>query len=463
MCDGPTAAADVQCEAASAAPQSTEANRIRPATPEAGQNAENRKKPDMKKTYGVANVSKKDIVESAAETGGGGSVAVPLIKIDGDNAKLIAGVFELPVAAECKEATIEVAYRILGMVVTKDLLGHLPASFTAEHIGSLFPFFPFAYHRRFGATYSDRVCPASTRTGRCPVCDGRMELFRSEQYKDGRVAKDDIIKNGGFGTRQVGLVVARVFFNNEDLGVRCFTTALTNEQSANAKFNNFFDLVENLTTPKKLLAGETLPLDYYSNGDGARWLVAEYTRAIYSDDDKKPAGDGQRKRPPRPYWQLSKITPTKTIEGVGKAQDIWWPEVGKKDGAEIADIYGLINHTPAEELEKIAKDKVQFLLNPRKGSGSPAPAGASGGTAAPVHYDDVPTPTWEQILGMDVEELVVVGSSHGGDGESLELTGASNVAALRRSVAKLCGVAMTPVRQPQSQQAAAADNESLPF
>ena len=415
----------------------------------------------MKKTYGVANVSKKDIVESAAEnSGGGGSVTVPLLKIDGDNAKLIGGIFELPPAADCKEATLEVAYRILGMVVTKELLGHLPASITSEHVGSLIPFFPFAYHRRFGATYSDRVCLASTRTGRCSVCDGRMDLFRSEQYKDGRVTKDDIIKNGGFGTRQTALVVARIFFNNEDLGVRCFTTALTNEMAANAKFINFFDLVSNLTTPKKLLAGETLPIDYYSNGDGARWLVAEYTRAIYSEDDKKPAGDNQRKRPPRPYWKLSKITPTKAIEGVGKAQDIWWPEVGKKDGAEIVDIYDIVNHTPAEELEKITKDKVQFLLNPRKSSGGTAEP--AGGSAAPVHYDDVPTPTWQQILDMGVEELVVVGSAHGGDGESLELTGASNVAALRRSVAKLCGVAMTPARQTQ-QPAGNEPDDPTPF
>lgn len=417
----------------------------------------------MKKTYGVANVSKKDIVESAAEnSGGGGSVTVPLLKIDGENAKMIAGIFELPPAAECKEATLEVAYRILGMVVTKDLLGHLPASITGEHVGSLIPFYPFAYHRRFGATYSDRVCLASTRTGRCSVCDGRMDLFRSEQYKDGRVTKDDIIKNGGFGTRQTALVVARIFFNNEDLGVRCFTTALTNEMAANAKFNNFFDLVSNLTTPKKLLAGETLPIDYYSNGDGARWLVAEYTRATYSDEGN-PAGENQRKRPPRPYWQLSKITPTKEIEGVGKAQDIWWPEVGKKDGAELVDIYALINHTPAEELEKIAKEKVASLLNPKKRE-TAAPADKPAKPEA-GDRDDVETPTWEQILGMDVPALVVVGVAHGGDGESLELTGSANLAALRRSVAKLCGVAMKPVpaRAASEVEASSADDEHLPF
>ena len=424
----------------------------------------------MKKQYGVANVSKKDYAEAAAQnSGGSGAVAVPLLKIDAgdgyDNTKIVAGIFELPDAVETKEATIEVAHRILGIVVTKDLLGHLPTNITAEHLGSLVPFMPFAFHRRFGATYSDRVCPASTRTGRCAICDGRMDLFRSEQYKSGTVAKDDIIKNGGFGTRQVALVFSRVYFNGEDLGVRAWTTALTNEQAANAKFDNFFDLVANLTTPKKLLAGETLPVDYYSNGDGARWLVAEYTRALYQDDKKDAAGDNQRKRPPRPYWKLSKITPTREIKGVGKAQDIWWPELGKKDAAELVDVYAIINHTPADVLEAAAKEKVQALLNPRPRSASPTPRGESGASAAAsasVNRDDVPTPTWEQILGMDVQELVVVGVSHGGDGESLELTGSANAAALRRCVAKLCGVAMRPVTtasQPQQQDG--ADDEPL--
>ena len=426
----------------------------------------------MKKQYGVANISKKEYSEAAAQnSGGSGAVTVPLLKIDAgdgyDNTKILAGIFELPDAVETKEATIEVAHRILGIVVTKDLLGHLPTNITAEHLGSLVPFMPFAFHRRFGATYSDRICPASTRTGRCAICDGRMELFRSEQYKNGVVTKDDIIKNGGFGTRQVALVFSRVYFNGEDLGVRAWVTALTNEQAANAKFDNFFDLVANLTTPKKLLAGETLPVDYYSNGDGARWLVAEYTRALYQDDKKDAAGESQRKRPPRPYWKLSKITPTREIVGVGKAQDIWWPEVGKKDGAEIVDVYAVINHTASELLEAAAKEKVQSLLNPRPRSATPTPrseGGAGGGTAAPVARDDAPTPTWEQIVGMDIEELVVVGTAHGGDSESLELTGSANIAALRRSVAKLCNVSMRPVAPTQQPVSGSdPDSEQLPF
>lgn len=423
----------------------------------------------MKKQYGVTNLSKKDIVDSAAQnSGGGGAVAVPLLKIDSgdgyDNTKLIAGTFELPDASESKEATLEIAHRILGIVVTKDLLAHLPPSYTAEHVGTLSAFYPFAYHRRFGATYSDRVCLAATRTGRCPICDGRMDLFLSEQYKIGAVTKDDIIKNGGFGTRQIALVISRVYFNGEDLGVRAWWTALTNEQSTMAKYDNFFDMVDNLTTPKKLLASETLPIDYYSNGDGARWLVAEYTRAVYQEGKKDAAGDAQRKRPPRPYWKLSKITPTKEIKGVGKAQDIWWPEIGKKDGAELADVYALINHTPASELEPIVKAKVHSLLNPQIRSTQPqqdAPRGESGAEAR--RDESVPTPTWEQIVGMDAEELVVVGVAHGGDGESLELTGTANIAALRRSVAKLCNVSMRPVTAEAPQRPTTNSDCNMPF
>ena len=155
------------------------------------------------------------------------------------------------------------------------------------------------------------------------------------------------------------------------------------------------------------------------------------------------------------------------IKGVGKAQDIWWPEVGKKDGAEIVDVYAVINHTASELLEAAAKEKVQALLNPRQHATAPTPrgeSGASGGSATATRYDDVPTPTWEQILGMDVQELVVVGVAHGGDGESLELTGSANIAALRRSVAKLCNVSMRPVAPTQQPVSGSdPDSEQLPF
>ena len=431
----------------------------------------------MKKQYGVANIDQKEYTEAANDLGNSSAVSRPLVKIDdgpdgtGFNAKMIAGEFSLPPASECKEATLEVAHRILGLLVTKDLLAHLPQNVTAEHLGNLLPFYPMSYHKRFGSTYTDRVCPGSTRTGRCPVCDGRRDLFTSDGYKNGVVPKDSIMK-AGFGTRQVALVVSRVFFNGEDMGIRVWTTALTNEQAANAKHDNFFDLVAQLTTPKKLLAGETLPADYYSNGDGARWLVAEYVRATYSEEGKP--GEQKSKRPPAPYWKLSKVTPTKEIEGVGKAVDIWWPEFGKgkdaKDGTELVDVYGLINHTPAEELAAISKEAVARVLNPRKPNDAAPAASAgqdAGGEAAdPVaHAEDLEAPTWGELVSMDVEELVRYGVAKGGKAKDLELTGATNPGALRRCVAKLWSVAPKAVAQPTqaADEAEGQDEERLPF
>ncbi|MDD3524126.1 MAG: hypothetical protein PHQ41_05450, partial [Candidatus Cloacimonetes bacterium] len=71
----------------------------------------------MKKQYGVVPISTKEYVESASESTIGGSkrVDVPLIKVENEenqNEEIITGgVFKLPSPDECKEATIEVAYR----------------------------------------------------------------------------------------------------------------------------------------------------------------------------------------------------------------------------------------------------------------------------------------------------------------------------------------------------------------
>lgn len=415
----------------------------------------------MKKQYGVANINQKEYVDSAAAVGASAAVARPLLKFDGDfNPKIMAGEFSLPPTDECKDASIEVAHRILGILVSDALLAHTPNTVTSEHVGTLLPFYPFSYHKRFGATYTDRVCPGSTRTGRCPVCDGRRDLFTSDAYKNGVLAKDDIMK-AGFGTKQTALVVSRVFFNGEDLGIRAWTTLLTNEQAANAKHDNFFDLVEQLTTPKKLLAGEVLPKDYYSNGDGARWLIAEYVRATYQEDGKS---DGKAKRPPRPYWKLSKISPTKEIPGVGKACDIWWPEFGKgkdaKDGTELVDVYALLNHTPAEELAEASKAAVDRLLNPKRPAGQQTPEKQLDEPAPQV--EDLPAPTWADIVSMDVDELVRFGVAKGGVAHDLNLTGAANMCALRLCVAKLWKVTPKPASQPL-QPADDTDNEAILF
>lgn len=423
----------------------------------------------MKKQYGCVNVSAKEINESADQnSGGAGVVKRPLLKVDGENSKLIAGTFELPDASESKTATLEVAIRVLGFLVTKDLLGHLPDVITGESVGKLMPYYPFSYHRRFGQTYTDRVCPASTRTGKCSVCEGRIELLQSEALREKRITKDNIIKDWGFGSRQVALIVARIYLNDEDLGIRCFTTNLTNEKADNAKHDNFFDLVEQLTTPKKLLVGETLPPDYYANGDGARWLIAEYVRATYQEDVSKTAvaGEQKRKNPPRPYWKLSKISPAKSLSPLGDAKDIWWPEIGKKDGIELVDIYGLLNFTPKEELEKIVENKLDTIYHPKKQN---APADGSTGVSGSVQgmeRETLEKPTWEEILAMDIEDLVRYGVAFGGNEDNLRLAGTANVSALRRSVAKLCGVTPKPVGstgKAQETQSAPVVDESLPF
>lgn len=425
----------------------------------------------MKKQYGVADVDQKEYVESAGEQGSGAEKR-PLLKVDdapdkkGHNAKMIAGEFTLPLAKETKENSLLVAHRILGILVTKDLLGHTPPSITAEHLGTLLPFYPFAYHKRFGRTWTDRVCPASTRMGRCQACSDRKDLFTGDEYKNGTLAKDAIM-DAGFGTRQQALVVSRVYFNDEDLGIRVWSTALTNEKAENAKHDNFFDLVQQETTPKKMLAGEVLPKDYYSNGDGARWLVAEYVKATYVDEGKKSGGDQKGKRAAAVYWKLSKITPMKEIKGVGKACDIWWPEFGKgkdaTDGVELLNVMELINHTPAEELAAASAAAKDYLLHPKTKEADADEAGENGDQEETIDPNSLPRPTWDSILEMGVDELADYGVAKGGKRKDLELTGTSNPGALRRCVVKLWGITPSKPAAHTAEQAPAQDEEHLPF
>jgi len=320
----------------------------------------------MKKQYKVVDMSTEEVTESASENtaGGGSAVVVPLLKIDGDNEKLLdGGVFELPKASECEDELLEVAYRICGFVVTKENLAHLPASFTADHIVCLSSFYPFAYHKRMGPTWSDRVCPESTRTCKCTACTGRKEMFTSDEYKNGKIRKKAIL-GGGFGTRQVGVFVAKVLLDGVDHGFCAVPTALTNPKSTTAKHDNFFDMVGLLTNVKKRMAGDTLPKDYYANGDGARWIIAEYTRDLYmaKDDDGNERKGGKA----HPFWKLSKLTPKEEIPGAGKASDIWWPKVDKKDGAMLFDVYSLINHTDTAVFDEIVEGSIQKIMTPRK-------------------------------------------------------------------------------------------------
>lgn len=398
----------------------------------------------MKKRYKVKDISVQDYNSAAAEnTGGSTAVEVPLIDLTGDNLKVVSGgQFKLPMAKECEKETLEVAYRILGVPVTKDLLLHLPPNeFTTEDIGILVPYYPFAYHRRFGDTYSDRVCPASTRSGKCPICRGRIDLFSSPEYKSGAIVKDQIIKNGGFGTKLVALFIAQVYFDDEDQGTCAVLVNVTNEKATMAKKENFFDRVSVLRSPKKLMASETLPPDYFGDGDGARWLIAEYTKAIYHKDGDGGAGSKKGRNKGYPYWKLQGMSCTAEIPGAGKACDIWWPKSGKKYGEDVFDLYKAINHTDPEELVEITKDAVTKLLTPR------APIGSAKTTTYKSNGDteNVEVPTWSELVSMEIDDLVKLGISLGGDEESLTLIGDSNIALLRRNMAKMCGVKITKV------------------
>ena len=391
----------------------------------------------MKKTYGVVDVSAEEIAaETANNTAGGGSaVERPLLKIDGVNVEIIEGLFDLPDVKECEAATLQIGLRILGFPVTEKLLNHLPTNVTSEHLGCLVPQLPFCYHKRISDTWSDHICPESTRTNKCRACKARKELFTSEEYKSGVIQKDAILKDGGFGTRHTALIIARVFYDDQDMGIRALTVAVTNPKSTTSRKENFFDLIAQLKTKKKLSVSESLPTDYYSNGDGARWLIADYTRAIY-----QPDGEKDKKSKGHPYWKLSAIGHREEIEGVGKACDIWWPEVDGEDGAEIVDVYELLNMTPKEEFDAIAEAAYNAVLDSKGGNSSSTKDNASAGES--VIDENYVMPNWTELNNMTPAELVEVGICKAGEGERevLELLVKANPATLLRSVAKLGGV-----------------------
>lgn len=417
------------------------------------------KKTTGKKVYGVAAIDQKEYVKAAGENSSSSAVHRDLLNVRGKNATILNGTFELPDIRETKDSSVEFAVRVLGMLVTKDLLTHLPSEVTAETLGTLVPFYPLSYHRRFGTTYTDRICPESTRTGKCKMCKGRAELFGSEAYKSGKVTKDAIM-GAGFGTRQIALVIGRFYYNDEDLGVRAWWTPLTNEKIATARHDKFFDKVAELASPKKLSGAETLPRDYYSNGDGARWLFVEYKRELYSgNDDKAAPGTNKQSRGPSPFWQLKSVTCAKELPGVGKAEDIWWPEIDGKDAVELVDIYDLIDHSPEEEIEAAVKEATERVLNPKRKDDDTKKEEEK------VAYSewDGPAPTWQELNDMDAGELVGVGAAFGGDPEELSLVGKANETLLRRNVAKLCGAKPTPVTKAAQATANDADSDPAPF
>ena len=423
------------------------------------------KEQTMKKQYGVSPITQSEYVASANENRSSGSARVerPLFKITGTNAKLLTGgEFKLPLASETTESSLEVAYRILGYAYTEKLLPHLPQKVTSDMVGLLGAFYPMAIHKRFGLHYTDFICPESTRTEKCSVCSGRMDLFQSPLYKSGVLTKENIMERG-FGTRMMAVFFAQVYFDGEDRGLCLVCVPLTNEAAKNARKENFFDLVETLTTPKKL-SGENLPLDYYSNGDGSRWLVAEYTKAFYGEEAKTKPGDKKNKFGPRPYWKLSKITPLREIEGVGKAEDIWWPEINGEDGATLIDVYALLDHAPKEMLKQESEECVALVVKKAKGGG----------------HDDDENKTgkmvWADIVAIrDVDGLIKVGTEFGADVDEMTEIGSESIAMLRRYVAKCAGIvppkfnaAHAPVAAHEESEnnkaeTSADDDDALPF
>ncbi len=435
-------------------------------------------KPKAKKRYGIVSVSSADIAASRAEEvnqgrgGGTTAVQVPLTKIDGINAEFLLPQFELPSVNDCEDSSIEVAYRILGFPITEKLLNHLPDAVTTDLIGQLLEYFPLAFHRRFGATYSDRICSVSTRTGKCPICDGRKHLFGSDEYSSGVLTKYDIMR-ANFGTRNIALFFAMVYYNGELTGPHPVVTNLTNPFAKIKRHDNFFDLVGDLTKVKSTTSirrSEALPEDYYSNGEGSRWLIAEYKRAVYEASDSQgsqglPSGTAPR-RSGGAFWKLNTITPMKTIEGVGDAADIWWPELevgGNIDDAlEFIDVIGVVNHTDPEELGAITKDAVDYVMGRASRANAQAQPDAGGladDTAIETEVTSDSDYCWQDIVSATPNDLVDLVEEHGGDvGSAEDLADAGDTAGLRRFTARLLGI-----RPERVTRGARQDDDLLPF
>lgn len=397
----------------------------------------------MKKQYKVKDISTKAFAEAAAENHAGVSaVDVPLVVLDGKNSEAVpGGVFALPNVKETDKETLEIGYRILGMLITPELLNHLPArDFDGSDIGNLLAYFPFEYHKRFGETYSNRVCSESTRTCKCPICDARAKLFRKDSPHADIIRKGDII-GAGFGTKHVATFVAHVCFDGEDRGVCLCTVPLSNPFAKNQKHNSFFDRIDALKTPKRLHASETLPVDYFSCGDGARWITAEYKRSRYTPDDASATVDGKKSNRGGDYWELIEVGSTKEIVGLGDASDIWWPSVGKESGEELFNVHQALNLTDVEELKAITENAVNHLIS----RCSPQVSAQTTTYKSGASVNAETSITWEDLTSMDLEDLVSVGVRMGGDEESLTLIGENNCALLRRNIAKICNIKPKPI------------------
>ena len=423
------------------------------------------------KVYRSLDKTDDEVNAASAETGvgGGKAVKVPLVHLpEGcDNAKVLDGVFELPPASEYEGETLEVAYRIAGFPITDRLLPHLPQEITTEHIGAFMKYMPFQFHRRFGDTYSDRVCPSSTRTAKCGACARRKDLFFSNDYKNQKLTKDAIL-DAGFGTTCAAVFFARVVMDGNDLGWRICTTGITNPKATKAKREYLFDRIAAAVSIKKTMAGESLPKNFHLNGSESRWIVATYTKAVYSNaSDGSDAGSSTEKKKfnrSRPYWNLTGIAPVKEIEGVGKAEDIWWPEVGGVPGEEIVSPYDALNMPDAGELTAIAEAAYERLMNPKPKTVAVAQAADTGRE----EYAADGAVTWEKIVAAGRESLLAMAAlSPNGDTETLRLVPDDN--AIRRAVAKLHGITPRPVKPPaapvytEPERDAGTDDEDAPF
>ncbi len=406
------------------------------------------------RSYGVASIAASDMVAAANKGRGAEAVQRPVIKIDDYNQRFLGDIFELPDPKNHEEDQIQVAYRILGFPLTEKLMNHMHGNITSDDLNRLIPFYPFSFHRRFGKTYTDRVCPSSTRTSDCPICEGRRELFGSIEYERNLINKDDIM-GASFGTRSVCVFFAYIYVDGAVIGPNAVMVNVTNPMARHKRKDNFFDLVDDLTKGGQIITSEQLPDNYYDYGDSGRWLVATYNRAIYAGDGGGSATNPKPRKTGHPYWKLAKITPVQSIEDYDAAE-IWWPEVEESDSGEtdvtfLVDPYEVINHTPDDELDKIAKDAIDYVLRKASGAKELIDDGDDDGDDDFDDRDDGGVTnhsgiTWAELSEMDEDELIDVGVDAGGDEDQLETLADSNIAALRRNVAKLIGVSPTAVR-----------------
>lgn len=387
----------------------------------------------MKKQYATIDMTQKEFASNVNSEGTHSNSVLPVIKVDNVNAKIMGDVFELPEVSSYDSETLQIGIRQFGILLTDKLYKYMSGNIPPDSIGKLIPYFQFGMHRRFGEFRRNYICPLSVNMGRCPICDGRLALFKHPKYKTGEITKHDIFDSGHFNTRSYALVIGAFYLDGEYLGVHPWITTVSNEYSKTNKRDSFFDFVDVLTTPKRINTGETLPRDYYGYGPSARWLIAEYSKATFT------SGEGRNYK----YWKLNSITPARSLEDQNgqelKAEDIWWKtDENGNDMIESVDIMDLFNFASSEEITECTKNAMKIIIDP------PNPLDNDLTDTTSHSVSEKPKETginnWADLVTLSADELVEIGLRNGESEDNLIAAKETSLTALRSAVAGLLGI-----------------------